>query len=60
MNNNVSEKKMAVLESKLDILETELDNLNNLLQKCGFRKGIASLKLAVNELMRTRGPDGIL
>ncbi len=60
MENSVLQKKVAFLESKLDVLETEIDTLNSLLQKCGFRKGVASLRLAVQELLKNKGPFGIL
>ena len=60
MDNVVLGKKVAFLESKVDILETEIDDLNALLKKCGFRKGVASLRLAVQELLKSKGPFGIL
>lgn len=60
MDNSVLEKKVAFLESKVDMLETEIESLDGLLKKCGFRKGVASLRLAVQELLKSRGPFGIL
>ncbi len=60
MKDCVLERKVAFLESKLDVLETEIDDLNSLLKKCGFRKGTSSLRLAVQELLKGKGPFGIL
>ena len=51
MNNKNLLKKIAYLESKLDLLETEFDYLNKLLKKCGFAKGIITLKETAAELL---------
>ena len=60
MEKDVLQNKVAFLESKVDLLETELADLNGLLKKCGFRKGVESLKAAVRELLKSRGPFGTL
>ena len=45
------QKEIAALESKLDYYETEFDNLNILLKKCGFSKGVKTLKESAKELL---------
>lgn len=51
-NNDVNlRKKLSYLESKVDVLETELTNLNELLVKTGFSKGIKTLKETALELI---------
>ena len=42
---------IATLESKVDMLETELTTLNEILTKCGFSKGVETLKATVMELL---------
>lgn len=49
------EKKVALLESMVDVLESELSYLGSLLVKCGFEKGISSLKEAALSLLSERG-----
>ncbi|NGX36037.1 MAG: hypothetical protein K1000chlam1_00874 [Candidatus Anoxychlamydiales bacterium] len=44
-------KKIGTLESKLDLLETEFDYINKILKRCGFTKGIATLKESALELL---------
>lgn len=51
MDNKSLLKKIAKLESKLDLLETEFDYINNILKKCGFTKGITTLKETALELL---------
>ncbi len=41
----------AALESKLDLIEAESTYLHQLLVKCGFPKGIESLKVAAHEIL---------
>lgn len=48
-------KLTAYLESKIDILETELSYLDDMLRRCGFPDGIQSLKLAVSEVLKSKG-----
>lgn len=48
---NSNNSLIAVLESKVDMLETELTYINNILTKCGFPEGIATLKSTVEELL---------
>jgi hypothetical protein len=43
--------EIAALESRLDHYETEFDHLNVLLKKCGFPKGIETLKASAYELL---------
>lgn len=43
--------KIASLESHVDMLESELIYLNEILMRCGFPKGIATLKDTVEELL---------
>lgn len=47
---------VASLESKVDHLEAELSYLEQLLTRCGFPEGIASLKAAALELCSEMGP----
>ena len=47
-------KLTAYLESKVDMLETEISYLDDMLRRCGFPEGIQSLKLAVNEVLKTK------
>jgi len=49
MNNKNND--IAILESRIDHLETELSYLDNLLVRCGFPEGIATLKLTAEELL---------
>ena len=42
---------IAILESHIDHLETELSYLNDLLIRCGFPEGIATLKMTAEELL---------
>ncbi len=51
MDNKNLLKKLAKLESKLDLLETEFDYLNKILMKCGFPRGIVTLKETAIELL---------
>lgn len=48
------QKEIAAIESKLDFYETEFDQLNSLLIKCGFPKGIQTLKETALELMEDK------
>jgi hypothetical protein len=41
----------AALESKLDLIEAEAEHLHQLLVKCGFPKGVESLKIAAHEIL---------
>jgi len=43
--------KLAKAETKLDFYETEFKNLDTLLKKCGFKKGIQTLKESAHELL---------
>ena len=45
------QKEIATMESKLDYYETEFDQLNILLIKCGFPKGIITLKETAHEVL---------
>lgn len=45
-------KKIATLESLVDYLQTELSYLNQILVDCGFCEGIATLKMAAEELIK--------
>lgn len=45
------QSKVACLESKVDMLESELAYLNTLLVRCGFPKGIDTLKSTVEEIL---------
>lgn len=45
------QEKVAGLESKLDYYETEFCRLNDLLKKCGFPKGIQTLKESALDLL---------
>ncbi len=51
MENKRLLKKIAKLETKLDLLETEFDYLNKILIKCGFPKGITTLKKSAIEII---------
>jgi hypothetical protein len=54
MNKNANNEllsKIASLESHVDLLESELIYLNEILMRCGFPKGIATLKDTVEELL---------
>ncbi len=53
MDNGLHQLKarVASLESKIDMLESELMYLNEMLVKCGFPEGIATLKMTVLELL---------
>ena len=42
---------IAALESRIDHLETELSYLDKMLIKCGFSEGIATLKMAAEEML---------
>lgn len=44
--------KLAALETLLDYYETEYFHLNNLLKKCGFEKGIKTLKESAEEVLQ--------
>jgi hypothetical protein len=46
-------QKIATLESIVDYLTTELSYLNQLLVDCGFSEGIATLKMAAEELLKS-------
>ena len=50
-NNKDLLKKLSKLESRLDFFETEFDYLNKILEKCGFPKGIITLKKSALELI---------
>ena len=54
MNQDVK-KVLAGLQSRIDHLETELSYLNELLLKCGFDKGIQTLKETAEELVAEIG-----
>lgn len=41
----------AALETKLDLMEAESAHLHKLLVKCGFPKGVESLKIAAHEIL---------
>jgi hypothetical protein len=43
--------RVACLESNVDMLESELMYLNDMLVRCGFPQGIATLKETVQELL---------
>lgn len=43
--------QIAALESKVDLLESEITHLDDILRKCGFPKGISTLKATVEELL---------
>ncbi len=45
-------KKIAILESLVDHLNTELNYLNQILVDCGFSEGIATLKMAAEEMLK--------
>ncbi len=45
----------AALESKLDLMEAEAGHLHQLLVRCGFPKGVESLKIAANEILAEEG-----
>lgn len=53
MDNTLHQLKarVASLESKTDMLESELMYLNDMLIRCGFPQGIATLKETVHELL---------
>jgi hypothetical protein len=53
MDNNLHQLKarVASLESKIDMLESELMYLNDMLIRCGFPEGVATLKETVQELL---------
>lgn len=52
MNNNIDlHKKVSYLETRLDILETEFANLDELLVRTGFPKGVETLKETALELI---------
>ena len=57
-NNKELYSKVAILETKVDLLETELHYLNTILVRCGFPKGIDSLKATVEEIL-VENPDMI-
>ena len=44
-------RKIAQLQSKLDMLETEIVYLNQILKRCGFQKGVETLKVCALELL---------
>ena len=52
--------QLAFSESKMDFLETELFCIDSLLKQCGFRGGIRTLKLALEEVVRGKGAEGSL
>lgn len=43
--------RVATLETQVDMLETELSFLDEMLIRCGFPKGIHTLKDTVEELL---------
>ena len=43
--------QIASLESKVDLLESEITHLDEILRKCGFARGISTLKATVEELL---------
>lgn len=45
------QREIAAMESKLDYYETEFNQLNILLKKCGFPKGITTLKETAREIL---------
>ncbi len=51
-NVNILLTEVAILETKMDHMQTEMDLLDQLLIKCGFPDGIASLKLAAAALLQ--------
>lgn len=59
-NNNIKwrttmknlQDKIAALETLLDYYETEYYHLNDLLKKCGFEKGIKTLKESAEEVLQ--------
>ncbi len=48
---NKKQQKLARLESLLDYYQTELDQLQDLLVRCGFTDGIATLKESAKALL---------
>lgn len=52
MHEKELERKLAKIESLYDQLLSDVDNLNQLLQRLGFPKGIISLREAAQELLR--------
>ena len=51
-NHNELHATIASLESKVDMLESELSYLGEILVRCGFPEGIATLKATVEELLQ--------
>lgn len=53
MDNTLHQLKarVASLESNIDMLESELMYLNDMLVRCGFPEGVATLKDTVQELL---------
>ncbi len=53
MDNTLHQLKarVAAFESQVDMLESELAYLNDMLVRCGFPEGIATLKETVQELL---------
>lgn len=49
--------KVAVLETQLDMVLTERSHLNELLLKCGFSEGIATLMKTVAEVIDAGGVE---
>ena len=44
---------VETLQNKVASLETELSYLNQILTACGFPEGIATLKIAAEEVLKT-------
>ncbi len=54
MENEKYEKKIAQLESLNDQLQAEFSNLDLVLKKLGFEKGILTLKEAAKEMLNNK------
>ncbi|MCH9811749.1 hypothetical protein K0U07_03185 [bacterium] len=54
MDNEKYEKKIAQLESLNDQLQAEFSNLDLVLKKLGFEKGILTLKEAAKEMLNNK------
>ena len=57
MDSEKYEKKIAQLESLNDQLQAEFSNLDLVLKKLGFEKGILTLKEAAKEMLHNKEAD---
>lgn len=57
MDSEKYEKKIAQLESLNDQLQAEFSNLDLVLKKLGFEKGILTLKEAAKEMLNNKNPQ---